>query len=121
MPDTVEIAVRLHCFRRQEATQWVAGCPSLDVYSQAETADGSEAALQEAIELWVESCLERGTLEQALREVGWHLSAGMPVPPREAAETTELDSAQEVLGEPFFLEVTIPAFETTTLLHRAAS
>ena len=59
MPDTIEIAVRLRCFVRSEGEYWVSGCPSLDVYSQAETADEAKAALREAVELWVESCLER--------------------------------------------------------------
>jgi predicted RNase H-like HicB family nuclease len=116
MSDTVEIAVRLRCFVRHENGYWVSGCPSLDVYSQAESADGAKAALREAVELWVESCLERGSLEQALREVGWHLSSGLPMPPDDEYRTTsQLEPADEVLGEPFPLEVTVPAFQAALL------
>jgi predicted RNase H-like HicB family nuclease len=116
MPDTVEIAVRLRCFLRKEKDYWVSGCPSLDVYSQSESAEGAKEGLQEAVELWVESCLERGTLEQALREVGWHLSSGFPVPPEgEYLGASQLEPADEVLGEPFPLEVTIPAFQAPLL------
>ncbi len=124
MPDTVAIAVRLRCFLRREADYWVSGCPSLDVHSQAETAEGAKEALQEAVELWVESCLERGTLEQALREVGWHfMPSGSPVPPEDGyIGGGELEPADQVLGEPFPLEVTIPAFQAAPFLntpHRA--
>lgn len=125
MPDTVEIAVRLRCFVRHEGDTWVSGCPSLDVYSQADTAEEAKAALREAVELWVESCLERGTLEQALREVGWHfMPSGPPVPPEPEYSGADLEPADQVLGQPFLLKVTIPAFQAAAILeteHRAAS
>ncbi len=119
MPDTVEISVRLRCFVRPEGDFWVSGCPSLDVFSQADTADEAKSALREAVELWVESCLERGTLEQALREVGWHLSSGFPVPPQGEDTATGLQPADEVLGEPFPLEVMIPAFQAAAVAEPA--
>ncbi len=119
MPETVEITVRLRCFVRSEGESWVSGCPSLGVFSQASTADEAKSALREAVELWVESCLERGTLEHALREVGWHLSSGFPVPPEGEDAATGLQPADEVLGEPFPLEVTIPAFQAAALAEPA--
>jgi predicted RNase H-like HicB family nuclease len=121
MPDTVEITIRLRCFVRSEREFWVAGCPSLDVFSQADTADEARRALREAVELWVESCLERETLEQALRQVGWHLSSGFPVPPQDEDAAPGLQSADEVLGEPFPLEVTIPAFHAAAVAEPGAS
>ena len=119
MPDTVEIAARLWCFVRSEGESWVSGCPSLDVLSQGNTAGEAKGALREAVELWVESCLERGTLEQALREVGWHLSSGFAVPPEGEDAATGLPPADEVLGEPFPLEVTIPAFQAAAVAEPA--
>jgi len=73
MPDTVEISLDLQCtLRRDTRTRWIAGCPALDVYSQGRDEGDAKRSLEEAITLWVESCLERGTLDEALRELGFH-------------------------------------------------
>lgn len=114
MPDSVLIAMRLRCFLRPERTSWVSGCPSLDVFSQADTAEGAKEALREAVELWVVSCLERGTLAQAMREVGWHLAFDLPIPSKGA----DCPAADEALGEPFPLELTIPAFHAAAVVRR---
>jgi predicted RNase H-like HicB family nuclease len=115
--ETLEVAVRLRGFVRQEADHWLSGCPALDVYSQADDAESAKAALHEAVELWIESCVERNTLNQALTELGWHrVSPGLPVaagvgligfPPADATE--------EVLGESFPIRVTVPAFQAALL------
>ena len=69
MSETIVLDVSLRAFVRREATRlWVAICPQLDVASQGSTARAAKACLQEAIELWFESCIERGVLDQALRE-----------------------------------------------------
>lgn len=41
------------------------------VVSQGKNADDARRCLQEAIELWFESCVERGVLDQALREANF--------------------------------------------------
>lgn len=125
--DTVEISLRLSCFVRDDGKYWVSGCPNLDVYSQDETREGAMGALREAIDLWIESCIERDTLAEALRELGWHRA---PSPLLEEAsdyiavsERQEIEEAQGVLGEAFPLEVRIPAYQAAALLagsHRAA-
>lgn len=119
--DTVTVSLRLRCFLRQEADYWVSGCPALDVYSQADEAEAAKAALQEAVELWMDSCLERNTLQQALVELGWHR-----VPPDQRVTVdaeyigiSEAQDADQVLGEPFPIEVTVPAFQAALLNERA--
>ena len=56
---------------RKEGGAWVAYCRSLDPSSCGPTEDEALAAVTEAIKLWVDSCLRRGTLEHALGELGW--------------------------------------------------
>jgi predicted RNase H-like HicB family nuclease len=57
---------------RQEAPGvWVAWCPSLDLHTQAGTQDGAGKAIREAAGLWFEDCVSRGTIDAALREVGY--------------------------------------------------
>jgi hypothetical protein len=70
--DTVEISMSLICTVKQNAMdRWVAGCVALDIFSQGKTEDEAKRCLEEAIGLWVEDCLERGTLDQALPGAGW--------------------------------------------------
>ena len=56
---------------REEGAYFVAGCPPLDVFSQGETEELALANLAEALQLFVESCYERGTLETVLKDCGF--------------------------------------------------
>lgn len=56
---------------RQEGAYFVAGCPPLDVFSQGETEESALVNLAEALQLFVESCYERGTLEKVLKDCGF--------------------------------------------------
>jgi predicted RNase H-like HicB family nuclease len=110
MPDTIEIDLRLTCYVREDEGEWVAGCPVLDVYTQADTKEGSKEALREAVTLWLESCLARETLPAAMRELGWGPLERRPetgdylgVKQPEAS-----DSAASVLGESFPIELQVP-------------
>ena len=62
---------------RQEGAYFVAGCPPLDVFSQGEGEESALVNLAEALQLFVESCSERGTLEEVLEDCGFKL-AGNP-------------------------------------------
>lgn len=121
--NTVELAVRLRCFTRREGKYWVAGCPSLDVFSQASTRKGARKALEEAVHFWLDSCLERNTLGPAMTELGWHrIPAGVGVPTGiEYLGVNPLEPAENVLGEPFPLEVTIPAYQAAALLGQSGA
>lgn len=60
----------LKAWHRRDEDAFIAWCPGLGVLSQAETQQGAMEALREAVELWFESCIERGSLAEALHEVG---------------------------------------------------
>jgi len=46
-------------------------CPPLDLSTQGETFEVARKNVIEASQLFLTSCLERGTLDQALRELGF--------------------------------------------------
>jgi predicted RNase H-like HicB family nuclease len=70
--ETIFRDVKLRAFvRRDTDERWVAVCPSLDVASQGVSPDDAKRCLDEAVQLWFESCLERGTLERALQELNF--------------------------------------------------
>jgi len=72
----VDISVDLLCtIDRDAPRRWVAGCPALDVYSQGKSAEDAARSLAEAVVAWFESCLERDTLDEALRELGFEEAA----------------------------------------------
>ena len=50
---------------------WTASCPILDVWTQGKSKEEARNNLFEALQLWLESCYERGTLEAALKECGF--------------------------------------------------
>lgn len=62
--------LELKAWHRHDEDAFIAWCPGLDVLSQAETQQTAMEALREAVELWFESCVERGSLAEALQEVG---------------------------------------------------
>ena len=56
---------------REEGAYFVAVCPPLDVFSQGETEESALDNLAEALQLFIESCYERGTLEEVLKDCGF--------------------------------------------------
>lgn len=115
--DSLKIELRLTCYVREEDSEWLAGCPSLDVHTQADSKEEAREALREAVHLWLESCLERETLPAAMRELGWHRCDG----PAESGDSvgvspvTEPAGADSVLGESFPIELSVPAFLAAAL------
>jgi predicted RNase H-like HicB family nuclease len=56
---------------RRSGDWWIAYCPSLDLSTQGKTQEEARKNLIEASELFLISCIERGTLELALKELGF--------------------------------------------------
>ena len=52
----------------EEDGQFVAYCEPLDLASQGDTPEQAHSRLGEAVRLFIDSCFERGTLEQVLSE-----------------------------------------------------
>lgn len=56
---------------KREGDWFIAHCPPLDLTTQGRTLAEAKANLVEASELFIVSCLERGTLDQAMKELGF--------------------------------------------------
>lgn len=56
---------------KREGNWFVSRSPHLDVYSQGQTPDEALKNLVEALQLFMESCFERGVLEQVLKDCGF--------------------------------------------------
>ena len=121
MADLVGISLKLLCRVHQESDKrWVAGCPRLDVYSQGATREEAKRALKEAVELFVESCLERDTLAEVLRDCGFRLVPASGRVPERVEETSLSERPtedDELLGEPYPLDLIIPAYQATLIME----
>jgi predicted RNase H-like HicB family nuclease len=111
--ETAAVVLHLSAVVRQEGDLWVAGCPSLEVFSQGRSEEDAKANLQEAVEMWIDSCLERNTLATALRELGWYrVSPGTVPKDREIIGVLKAEEDLPAsLGREYPLEVTIPAYQ----------
>ncbi len=118
MVETIALEVNLQAFvRRETSLRWIATCPLIGVASQASTDDAARLCLQEAVELWFESCIQRGVLDQALREANFRPSLSS-LENRSTPFVRERDD--DVLGEPFAVRLTIPGYEAPSLLGATA-
>ncbi len=118
MNETISLEINLNAYvRRDTARRWIATCPLIGVASQGHSASDAKACLQEAVELWFESCIERGVLDQALREVNFRPSAEHARVDRPRAKRP---ARTNILGEAFAISLTIPGYVATTLLGATA-
>jgi len=60
----------LPCRIERDGRWFIASCDPLDVHTQARTEAKARANLVEALELFLESCYERGVLDQVLTNAG---------------------------------------------------
>jgi predicted RNase H-like HicB family nuclease len=75
----IGIEFRLPARIRKKGKWYVSSCPSLDVHSQGHTKDEARRNLIDALVFFFESCFERGTLDEVLREAGFVSAPARPV------------------------------------------
>ena len=121
MGDIIKLQLMLRAFIRKETkNRWVAVCPSIDVASQGSSKDDAQRCLREAVELWFESCIERGVLDQAMRECNFlPLGIGEAPPPESDYVLLRNEEEPDVRGDFFPIEVAIPAYQASALIARA--
>jgi hypothetical protein len=68
-------SVRLRAVYRRDGRSWIAAAPALQVGTQERTKKAALQGLREAVEAWFESCVSRGVLDEALKEVGFKKTA----------------------------------------------
>ena len=73
-PVAIKVEMRLPACTKKEGAWYIASCPPLDVHSQGMSETEALHNLTEALRFFIESCFERGTLEQVLKDSGFALS-----------------------------------------------
>jgi predicted RNA binding protein YcfA (HicA-like mRNA interferase family)/predicted RNase H-like HicB family nuclease len=77
----IEMSFRLPYVLQPEESWIVASCLVLDVHSQGTTEPEAVANLREAIQVFLETCIEMGTLVQVLKDSGFHVAESAEPPP----------------------------------------
>jgi predicted RNase H-like HicB family nuclease len=83
---TIETITRIW----REGRQYIAHALPLDVASAGDTPDQALAALQEAVELFITTAREQGTLEEVLEECGYTSDGANWIAPTLLAERREV-------------------------------
>src|SRR5947199_3126569 len=114
MTETIALEINLQAYvRRESARRWIATCPHIGVVTQGDSAPDARRCLQEAVELWFESCIERGVLDQALREANFRPSV---LSASRKASSRVSKTKSNVLGDPFAVHLIVPGYEAPSLL-----
>ena len=67
----LELIFRLPIAIKKDQVGYVSHCPPLDVWSQGDTKAEARKNIREAVSLFVVSCIERGTLDEVMKECGF--------------------------------------------------
>ena len=73
----------------KEASSFVAYSPALDLSTVAETFDKAKVAFEEAVGIFFEEIVEKGTVNEALEELGWQKINKEYVPPMIVGQQNE--------------------------------
>src|SRR5207244_6395680 len=100
----IELKAQFVLFGQMERDDswYIAHCPPLGLSSQGRTAAEAKKNLREASELFLISCFERGTLEQALKELGFK-----PVPERQSVVSLKKNCFKLPIQIPFGIDKSI--------------
>lgn len=119
MQNEVKVSVNLQVALRLDGDTWVGVCPSLDLASQGETEDLALQAVTDAVEVWFESCLERGVLAQALEASGFKRATHNAVV-LDGVDTVDITLAKPLLGSGTAkskqISIELPAYIAASLI-----
>ncbi len=68
-----KFTVSLPVVVKKKNAMWISSCPCLDVISQGGTEEEAKKNIEEALQLFITTCFERGTLEAVMKECGFSL------------------------------------------------
>ncbi len=73
--DGIQVSFTTHIFKEGDA--YVAHVPELDVSSCGASPDEARRNIQDAVRGFLETCEEKGDLNEILEETGYHFEAGV--------------------------------------------
>jgi len=124
----ITLQIHLEVRTRRDAATWIAWCPPLDLLSQGKTKTEAVASLREAVDLWFESCVQRGVLDKALTEAGFQRGRDSESIPADASvvrfrenKTHVARHAHRPRPSPRYISVSVPAYSLAHPVYADAS
>jgi predicted RNase H-like HicB family nuclease len=108
----ITLTAKLPIQIKKKMKWYLAECPALDVASQGETEAIAKKNIAEALTMFLQSCMERGTLDAVLKQCGFK----SVVEHNQDIEPSELSSGQEYVDIPLYL---LSQFEGNRQCHHA--
>lgn len=78
---------------KQKGSIWISSCPCLDVMSQGRTKEEARKNIEDALQLFLISCHERGALDEALKQCGFKFTT---------VQKLRKDSAKDTVTIPLY-------------------
>lgn len=69
--EVIQFSLRVPVELRKEGAWFYSSCRPFDIYGQGKNEEEATKSLVEALQLFVESCFERGVLEKVLKDCGF--------------------------------------------------
>ncbi len=85
--DKIEFSLSVTVIK--EGDTFVAYSPALDLSTVGDTFDEAKKRFGEAVQIFFEEITEKGTVEEALTELGWQKNKNEFVPPMVVGQATE--------------------------------
>ena len=120
MAHMVGLIFKLSAYQRrdEETNAYVVYCPSLDIYTAAQTREEVLPSMRSAAEMFIRVCYDRGILEQVLQKRGFQAHTGTAKAPGNG--DGDFISVQEAVGgfeESFPFEVPMPLISKELASH----
>jgi predicted RNase H-like HicB family nuclease len=100
----IQFQVELPVGVKKQGKWFISWCPVLDVYSQGATRERAVENIIDAIQLFVLSCYERGTLDDVLKRQGFKQVGSRRAPPRIRPSDLPKEVKMLKVPIPFFVE-----------------
>lgn len=92
----------------KEGDYWVSYAPSLKLSSYGDSKEEAKKGFSEALEIFLEDTMKKGTLERLLIDYGWTLSRKAYQPPSGFASVDVTNLLQSASGKPSFYTRKVP-------------
>ena len=104
----ITVTVTLFASIKKEENLYVSECPSLQICSQGSTKKEASKNIIEAVELFIESCVARGKLSEALKKRGFLRVEDLSRAERRRQQRSKTRSPQRAAADTIKFPVELP-------------
>ncbi|MDR3256742.1 MAG: type II toxin-antitoxin system HicB family antitoxin [Endomicrobium sp.] len=76
----ISVSIPVYFFKVKNDKYIHAQCSSLGIISSGETLEKAKKMFSEALDIWIEWVEEKGTIKEALKDLGWKIASTIVIP-----------------------------------------